>query len=95
MGWFSGLFGGGKKEEPMKVKAGMHREPQKPAAGAKMTKDPVCGMEVDMSKAAATSIYQGKTYYFCALGCKKSFDANPAKYISGKGEMKGGMHGHC
>lgn len=46
----------------------------------KMAKDPVCGMEVDEKKAAATSQYKGKTYYFCAPGCKKAFDENPEKY---------------
>lgn len=30
-----------------------------------MAKDPVCKMTVDEKKAAATSIYKGKTYYFC------------------------------
>ena len=45
--------------------------------------DPVCKMKVEESKAAATSEYQGKKYYFCALGCKKSFDKNPEKYLSG------------
>ncbi len=49
-----------------------------------MTKDLVCGMEVDEAKAAATSTYKGVTYYFCATGCKKEFDANPGKYV-GKG----------
>jgi len=47
--------------------------------------DPVCGMAVDEKKAAAagrTSQYQGRTYYFCADDCKKSFDANPAKYAA-------------
>ena len=46
-----------------------------------MAKDLVCGMEVDEKKAAATSVYKGKTYYFCAGGCKKAFDANPEKYV--------------
>lgn len=55
-----------------------------------MAKDPVCNMEVDEKKAAATSIYKGKTYYFCAKGCKVSFDKNPEKYLGGKGvEMPG------
>ncbi|HEY1267049.1 MAG TPA: YHS domain-containing protein, partial [Candidatus Binatia bacterium] len=31
-----------------------------------MAKDPVCGMNVEESKAAATSSYKGQTYYFCA-----------------------------
>ena len=46
-----------------------------------MAKGPVCGMNVDENKAAATSQYKGKTYYFCALGCKKAFDAEPEKYL--------------
>ncbi|MBI2288575.1 MAG: YHS domain-containing protein [Chloroflexi bacterium] len=56
-----------------------------------MAKDLVCGMDVDEKKAAATSQYQGKTYYFCAPGCKRAFDANPDKYIKGAGQS---MHGH-
>ena len=46
-----------------------------------MEKDPVCGMQVDPAKAAATSEYQGKTYYFCAKVCKTKFDTNPAQYV--------------
>jgi YHS domain-containing protein len=44
-------------------------------------KDPVCGMDVDPAKAAGTSEYQGKTYYFCAKVCKTKFDANPQQYV--------------
>ncbi len=50
-----------------------------------MAKDPVCGMEVDEKEAAAKSEYKGKTYYFCAPGCKKAFDENPEKYLTGSG----------
>lgn len=46
-----------------------------------MAKDPVCGMDVDEKKAAGQSEYQGKTYYFCSTGCKKSFDKEPEKYV--------------
>lgn len=49
-----------------------------------MAIDPVCKMQVEESKAAATANYQGKTYYFCAVGCKISFEKNPEKYL-GKG----------
>lgn len=45
-----------------------------------MEKDPVCGMDVDPAKAAGSSQYGGKTYFFCAPGCKKKFDANPGQY---------------
>jgi Cu+-exporting ATPase len=41
-----------------------------------MEKDPICGMTVDPSKAAGQSELDGKTYYFCSLGCKKKFDNN-------------------
>jgi len=47
-----------------------------------MSIDPVCKMQVEESTAAATSEYNGKTYYFCAPGCKKAFDENPEKYLA-------------
>lgn len=45
-----------------------------------MAKDLVCGMEVDTETAPAKSEYEGKTYYFCARGCKVAFDKDPEKY---------------
>jgi Cu+-exporting ATPase len=45
-----------------------------------MERDVVCGMQVDSDKAAGKSDYNGKTYYFCSLGCKKKFDGNPGQY---------------
>jgi Cu+-exporting ATPase len=47
-----------------------------------MEKCPVCGMEVEAGKAAGTTQYQGKTYYFCSKQCKTRFDANAAQYAS-------------
>jgi YHS domain-containing protein len=47
-----------------------------------MAKDPVCGMEVDEKKAAATFAYQGKTYFFCASSCKATFVKAPEKYVA-------------
>jgi YHS domain-containing protein len=49
---------------------------------ANTVKDPVCGMEIDPQTAAGTSEYQGQTYYFCAPGCKRSFDKDPEKYLA-------------
>jgi YHS domain-containing protein len=46
-----------------------------------MAKDPVCGMDVDEKTAPAKSEYNGQTFYFCAPGCKVSFDKNPEKYV--------------
>jgi len=45
-----------------------------------MEKDRTCGMTVDPKRAAGSSAYQGKTYYFCSSGCKATFDKDPAKY---------------
>jgi YHS domain-containing protein len=45
-------------------------------------KDPVCKMDVDPARAAAQSTYNGVTYYFCCVGCKRSFDREPEKYVS-------------
>lgn len=59
-----------------------------------MAMDPVCNMEVDEKTAKYTSVYKGKAYYFCALGCKKTFESNPEKYIGG--HSSDSMHlGHC
>lgn len=46
--------------------------------------DPVCGMEVDPDKAAATTCYKGKMVFFCAEGCKKAFEKNPKAYSVGQ-----------
>ena len=47
-----------------------------------MAKDPICGMNVDESKAAGTAVYKGKTYYFCSSGCKAKFEKEPEKYAA-------------
>jgi Cu+-exporting ATPase len=46
-------------------------------------KDPVCGMKVKKSEAAAVSEYKGRKYYFCAEACKEKFDKEPEKYLAG------------
>lgn len=43
--------------------------------------DPVCLMQVDPKKAAASSMYKGKTYYFCAKTCKEAFDNEPEQFL--------------
>ena len=49
-------------------------------AGGHMEKDVICGMQVDPTKAAGKSDYNGKTYYFCSPACKSKFEANPKLY---------------
>lgn len=46
-----------------------------------MAKDVVCGMDVDPESVAATSEYEGETFYFCSEGCKRRFDQDPERYV--------------
>jgi membrane fusion protein, copper/silver efflux system len=48
-----------------------------------LSKDPVCGMEVAISKAEKAgrkSVFRDVHYYFCSDECKALFDKNPVKY---------------
>lgn len=42
-------------------------------------RDPVCGMAVT-AESEHRSAHQGNTYRFCSPGCKRAFDAEPARY---------------
>jgi len=42
--------------------------------------DPVCKMKVEERGARFTSVYGGKTYYFCMVSCKSMFDSDPKKF---------------
>ena len=43
-------------------------------------RDPVCGMDIDPTSAAASEEYEGTTYYFCSTGCHERFTADPARF---------------
>ena len=44
--------------------------------------DPVCKMEVAPATSEWKTEYKGKTYFFCAPGCKRSFEKEPEKYLN-------------
>jgi len=44
--------------------------------------DPVCGMWVNKTDAAAKIEYQDTTYFFCTAECGKRFAENPQHYLS-------------
>ncbi|MEM0044407.1 MAG: YHS domain-containing protein [Sulfolobales archaeon] len=53
--------------------------------------DPVCGMEVDISRTMYKTVYKGKIYYFCSSACKKEFERDPEYYLKhGPRGMPGG-----
>jgi len=49
-----------------------------------MTKDPVCGMDVNPEVARAqglTAEHDGQTYFFCGTGCKLDFADDPSRIL--------------
>ena len=52
--------------------------PAKPASAL----DPVCRMQVEVDRAAATIAYAGTTYCFCSLECSRIFAAAPDLYVA-------------
>ena len=55
--------------------------------------DPVCGMAVDPDAKTIISNINGDTYYFCAEGCRQSFEKNPQKFLCPKPAKKKGLWG--
>lgn len=45
-----------------------------------MVLDPVCGMEIDETKAEYHSHYGGKNYVFCSEKCQEEFENHPDEY---------------
>jgi P-type Cu+ transporter len=66
-------------EEP-KVEVG--RDGNAGPASERVT-DPVCGMTIDPTSAAAHTEHEGTTYYFCSAACHDKFTANAGNYAAG------------
>lgn len=60
-------------EEPVVVEPRGAAPPPSSPEAAEI--DPICGMSVAPARAAATSVRDGRTIYFCSTGCKDRFDA--------------------
>lgn len=46
-----------------------------------MFRDPVCGMVLDENTAKFKITYEGETYHFCSLQCKKKFKRHASKFV--------------
>jgi xanthine dehydrogenase accessory factor len=56
-------------------------QPGTPSASSAPTEvDPVCGMSVAAVPASLSLEHAGRTWYFCAAGCRRAFAADPARY---------------
>jgi Cu+-exporting ATPase len=60
----------------MDTHAHQHGGPQ----GA-VTRDPVCGMTVDMAKTPHRTRHEGREIGFCSGGCKTKFESSPETYL--------------
>ena len=58
-----------------------HSHHHAPVGGA-ATRDPVCGMSVDMAKTAHRTVHEGREIGFCSAGCKAKFEAAPGTYLT-------------
>jgi len=50
--------------------------------GAKLVRDPVCGMSVDPATATVHVDYMGAAHYFCSTGCRTKFEKDPVRYTT-------------
>ena len=62
------------------------------AHGAKVEEalDPVCGMLVATAGARYTATHGGRTYYFCAAGCREHFLSDPEAVLASSGPQEAG-----
>ncbi len=51
-------------------------------------KDPVCGMDVEITPDALKYEYKGTAYYFCNPGCLERFRKEPERYLGNRAEQK-------
>ena len=59
-----------------------HHHHDAPAAGGVI--DPACGMTVDPHTAKHRAEHHGHSYYFCSVGCRTKFVADPQKYLGAR-----------
>lgn len=53
-----------------------------------LSRDPVCGMMVDVAGARYAATVEDSTFYFCCVRCKESFEKSPESYLT---ESAGGI----
>ena len=59
-----------------------------PETGAP-TRDPVCGMTVDLETAKHRHTHAGRDFGFCSESCRARFEADPERYLTAKDPVCG------
>lgn len=42
--------------------------------------DPVCYQQIQIPNSIISTVYEGTTFYFCSVSCKRKFDFEPERY---------------
>ncbi|HEY7791721.1 MAG TPA: heavy metal translocating P-type ATPase [Vicinamibacterales bacterium] len=59
-----------------------HRDLSTQTVSGETAIDPVCGMTVKPPTKAGSAEFEGRTYWFCGVGCRNRFLADPAPYLA-------------
>jgi YHS domain-containing protein/uncharacterized membrane protein YraQ (UPF0718 family) len=71
----------------------LYRNRERFGGGAGYAQDPVCGMQVQIEHAPASTTHQGHDYHFCSDQCAQRFAGAPAKYAASGTRDDGGRPG--
>lgn len=71
----------------------LYRNQQRFGGGTGYAKDPVCGMQVDVAHAPASTVHDGRTKFFCSEHCQARFSDDPHRYSTGTPEAARGGTG--
>ena len=61
--------------------AGIDFDPSEEERPRVLSRDPVCGTDVDPEGASARSVHRGVVYFFCTRTCREEFEADPTRYV--------------
>ncbi len=73
--------GGSRADHGQRAAAAGDQAGHAPLAAPAEATDPVCGMTVVADASSYPLEHDGVTYYFCRVGCRRAFEADPAAYV--------------
>lgn len=68
----------------------LHRTRERHGGGQGYAKDPVCGMQVEIANAPATTIHAGHRLHFCSDHCREAFEEHPDRHVTAPAGSPGG-----
>jgi uncharacterized protein len=62
----------------------LYRNRDRLGGGTGYARDPVCGMQVEIAHAPASTVHGGQPVYFCSERCRERFAAEPGRFPPGR-----------